>query len=152
MRRSLLALLMMSFFPTTGFSEFFLYSRNMPTSCEYVFNVESDIRIELPSDLDEERIMFSYVNTWAPYLWTSPEELPVAINQSGTKKFSQWSLTSMSLPQNHLYRVVKVFFPKSKILCQGEFGREFGEACMPGGREVTPWRSRVFNCKASDSI
>jgi hypothetical protein len=122
-----------------------LFSRNMPMSCEYVFTVESDLRIEIPLTSLDQEVFFELQNSWTPSEWTKSKKLELkAVN---SKLVGDLSFVSMSIPQKYLYRIISITFPKAKLKCLSEFGREFGEACMPGGRSETPWRTRQVKCE-----
>ena len=120
-------------------------SRNMPSTCEYVFTVESDLKVELPQSFKDEEVTYKLQNSWAPFNWTEEETLPLEQTQKG--RFVEWTFVSMSIPGKYLYRNVLLTFPQSRIKCQSEFGRQFGEACMRGGRNETPWRTRQLICQ-----
>ena len=151
---TLLFFVLVFFYSTATFAdEAFFSSRNMPSSCEYVFSVESDLRLELPLDLNEDKIMYQLQNSWAPFEWTAVAILALqdsSVATGGPTRFAEWSFQSMSIPKNYLFRIIKIFFPKSNITCIAEFGRQFGEACMPEGRIATPWRTRLFNCEPTN--
>lgn len=122
-----------------------LVSRNMPTSCEYVYTVESDLKIEIPLTSPDEVVLYQLQNSWTPSQWTKVKNLE--LTKGNNSLIGELTFTSMSIPQNYLYRVISLTFPKAKLKCVSEFGREFGEACMPGGRSETPWRIRQVNCE-----
>ena len=117
------------------------FSRNMPSSCEYVFTVESDLRLELPLSSSEDEVFYQLQNTWNTSEWTAPASWAIK-NHS-----AQLTIKSMSIPENYLYRNIVIVFPKAKLSCATEFGRIFGESCMHGGRDATPWRARSINCQ-----
>ena len=79
-----------------------------------------------------------------PSEWTNPVVVPLKLSVKG--RVGEWSFQSMSIPANYLYRIIKIILPKSKKICFAEFGRQFGEACMSGGQDSTPWRLRVLSC------
>jgi hypothetical protein len=119
-------------------------SRNMPQSCELVFKVESDLKISLPLETQETEISYVLQNSWAPFDWSAPKTLP--LKKSANDLNAAWTFQSMSINENYLYRNIRIFFPKSKLVCTSEFGRQFGEACT-GSRESTPWRQRALVCE-----
>ena len=149
MKSLLLSLISLMLYSNIAFSETVFSSRNMPMTCDYVFSVESDLRLELPLNSEDETISYQLQNSWKPYNWTPAILLPLKSNSSA--RFAEWSLQSMSIPLNFLYRKVKITFPKSHLICSAEFGREFGEPCMPEGRSSTPWRARVLNCETFEN-
>jgi hypothetical protein len=144
--KSFFAIALLIFFPMISFSmEVNLYSRNMPQTCQYVYKVESDLRIIAPLDIVDEELIYQLQNSWKPNGWTSPQAL--RLKSTRDHLIGELTFQSMSLPGNFLYRIIRITFPKSNKTCVGEFGREFGEACMPGGRNETPWRLRLLNCE-----
>ena len=120
------------------------YSRNMPRSCEYVFAVESDLRLELPLNSPDQEVYYQIQNTWEPSQWTETKSL--SLKTLTSKLVGELTLTSMSIPGHFLYRIIAFSFPNSQKKCVADFGREFGEACHNEGRDVTPWRLRQLNC------
>jgi hypothetical protein len=121
------------------------FSRNMPVSCEFVFRVDSDLALVLPANSSEDHVFYQLQNSWVTSKWTNPVEIPLKHTDKGVQ--AKWSFQSMSIPENYLYRNIKLIFPNSKKTCYAEFGRQFGEACMSGGRDSTPWRERVLSCE-----
>jgi hypothetical protein len=119
-------------------------SRNMPQSCSLVFMVESDLKISLPLETQETELSYELQNSWTPFDWSAPKILP--LEKSVNDLYAAWSFQSMNINENYLYRNIRIVFPKSKIVCTSEFGRQFGEACT-GSRESTPWRRRVLVCE-----
>jgi hypothetical protein len=129
-------------------SELTLISRNMPTSCEFVFEVESDIKISMDKTISDQKVFYQFQNSWEPLNWT--QEKSASVKSVGDQKELSLTLQSMSIPGKYLYRHIRIRLPESKITCIAEFGREFGEVCMPEGRSGTPWRQRVLACETAE--
>lgn len=131
---------------STFAGEIEFFSRNMPQTCTYVYAVESDLKLKLPLDVQDREIIFQLQNSWDPFNWTTAESIPLIQFQDGF--YANWTFQSMSIPGHFLYRNVQIELPNQRIVCHSEFGREFGEMCMPSGREATPWRKRKIECKS----
>lgn len=108
----------------------------MPLNCEFVSQVESDISLQGIPDLNPHTFEVSYFEEWAKVWtpWKKPE------NAEFLDKRIDWTLLSMSVARNFLYR--KVRFKSQGSLIEVEFGRAFGEKCEPSGRSATGWKPR----------
>lgn len=144
--KALILSMLIAFSMTPSFAQVVFSSRNMPSTCSYVFSVESDLKLELPLDSIEDEILYQLQNSWVPAEWTPVQVL--ALESSERYKSVEWTFTSMSLPEHHLYRNILITFPKTNIRCLSEFGRQFGEACIPGGRSQTSWKVRKLDCES----
>ncbi len=137
-----------------------LESRNMPRTCQFVFEVESDLRLRATGlEAGEWKMLYSYVDAYdAHERGLEPGELELRDGRA------EWSLRSFHAPTRFLRRIVEFHFeqrsangrlaarwPRSASqVYRAEFGREFGEPCVSSGRPDTPWRERVVESVGVD--
>jgi hypothetical protein len=128
-----------------------LWSRNMPKTCEFVFEVESDIRVLFADEELDAQVPLTLVYALKNE-WTEEWHLKKAAYFIRTEKggwVADFSLQSMSSHERYLYRNIRFEIWAGAALEErltgmwtAEFGREFGEACQWDGRASTPFRKR----------
>ena len=133
---------------TTGLSNVIVKSRNMPTHCEFVYNVFSEVEIIWPNGKTDALLRHALYDEYTD-AWVEGED--VVLSQISANQASPTSLLlsfeSMSTSKHFLFRVIRF---QTEDLITGElsrtyvatFGREFGEKCYYPDRLETPFRER----------
>lgn len=131
-----------------------LYSRNMPRTCSFVYEVNSDLFVVSGRELNKSSILhWATYNVYdaegdnLPWEW---QETPIQAEWSQTQQqwVFQWTFKSFATSERRLNRHVLFFIDpmdtshEETPIYFAEFGREFGESCFRGGRKETPWRKR----------
>lgn len=124
-----------------------LSSRNMPTHCEYVFEVDSEIQIRLENmPVPVIGMLVSYQNEYTK-TWSNPTQLLVR-RDAARQQLSVFNIELKTMSTNPKYLIRKLKFsplsdlsPAPAQWYQAEFGREFGEKCFNSPRD-TPFKER----------
>lgn len=143
---SLLSLLLIGFSAQAA-DAISLKSRNMPTHCSYVFEVNSEIQINIQNpEQPVSELLVSYLNEYTK-VWSDPALIVVSQQGSASNIFyATAELKSMSTNPKYLIRKIKfaiVTNPANSASgwYQSEFGRAFGERCFNTPKD-TPFRDR----------
>ena len=123
-------------------------SRNMPTHCEFVFQVFSEIEVTWIGTLEPPTTMeYEFFHEYDD-AWSDSHVASVACEglDDQTRCITTVHLESMSTSSRFLYRMKRFrFLNEAGILISPEyvtnFGREFGERCY-NDPDATPFRSR----------
>lgn len=137
-------------------------SRNMPETCELVYQVESDIVLsmealknEFPPNTSHLAVHTRYMNAYNERE-THLEERSYSLAVSADLSIPV-TLMSFQTSQHRLLRKiifeVKALDANESVLARwpqdanayylSEFARQFGEPCFNSGRSETPWRERA---------
>lgn len=122
-----------------------VWSRNMPETCEFVYRVESDIRVLFanPDAAPLPQMSYRFRDEYSGQ-WSRSGRVPFKLRQDGLWQ-ADLALESFSAHEHRLQRVLQ-FSVNAGGHKEGdwsvEFGRQFGEPCYSAGRLSTPYLRR----------
>jgi hypothetical protein len=121
-----------------------LRSRNMPTNCHFVYEVNSEIELSWMPGMTGAHLRYQLFHEY-DHAWQEEVRVPESCpDDSECRVLLQ--IRSMSTAEHFLFRKIKFFFssadgvPVSPVH-SATFGREFGEPCF-NNPEETPFRMR----------
>lgn len=149
MRNFFFIILFSSIFSRPSFATNFVSvrSRNMPTHCEFVYQVHSEVEVRWSPGINGTNLAFElyeeYSGTWQPAVFQEAK----CTNATLISCRVLLAFESMSTSSKYLFRKMKFrMFNENNEELTGTylttFGREFGEKChdIP---DQTPFRPRV---------
>ncbi|MEZ4816282.1 MAG: hypothetical protein R3A80_13940 [Bdellovibrionota bacterium] len=116
-----------------------VWSRSIMPSCQFVYQVESDVRVQAPSEVlsnysfEEVYLKARFKNTWDNDPANS-ETFYIALNPSGLAEFT---FESMSVSKEYLFRNMTFSWVRKQgddwesmsAPMVADVGRQFGESC-----------------------
>lgn len=116
-----------------------VWSRSIMASCEFIYQVQSDVIVQLPEIAQQKLSVPLYLRAQLKNSWErEPEKSEMFIVKVGADRRASFSFESMSVSKGYLFREMYFqwvyehhegnFVPLSPIQ-KVDIGRRFGESC-----------------------